>query len=286
MKTMREIDLHVHTTASDGTLSPAQAVKLAADTGLRAIAITDHDTAHGYEEAAAAGAGLGLEIVPGIEISTKFTGAVHILGYYIDPAAPALRTVLDWIVEDRDKRNRKMAELMAADGIPVSYDGMLERFGDVIGRPHFARLLIELGYARDMQDAFDRYVEKGRKYYLPREILPIDRAIEIILSAGGIPVLAHPFQYRLEESELRRLIEYCLERSLRGMECRYTGYDGERVSYLERLAGEYGLIKTGGSDFHGANKPHIALGSGTGELEVPYEFLQALRAVKNPPCGG
>lgn len=277
---MREIDLHVHTTASDGTLSPAQVVRLAADTGLRAIAITDHDTAHGYEEAAQAGAELGLEVVPGIEISTKFTGAVHILGYYIDPAAPALQAVLDWIVEDRDKRNRKMAELMSADGIPISYDGMLARFGDVIGRPHFARLLIELGYARDMQDAFDRYVEKGRKYYLPREILPIDRAIEIILSAGGIPVLAHPFQYKLAESELRRLIEYCVERGLRGMECRYTGYDGERVAYLERLAGEYGLIKTGGSDFHGANKPHISLGSGTGELEVPYEYLERLKTAK------
>lgn len=189
---MREIDLHVHTTASDGTLSPAQVVRLAADTGLRAIAITDHDTAHGYEEAAQAGAELGLEVVPGIEISTKFTGAVHILGYYIDLAAPALKAVLDWIVEDRDKRNRKMVELMSADGIPISYDGMLARFGDVIGRPHFARLLIELGYARDMQDAFDRYVEKGRKYYLPREILPIDRAIEIILSAGVSPCWRTP----------------------------------------------------------------------------------------------
>lgn len=286
MRNMREIDLHVHTTASDGTLSPDQVVKLAAEQGLQAIAITDHDTAHGYPAAAQAGRELGLEVVPGIEISTKFTGAVHILGYYIDPAAQALQAVLDWIVEDRDKRNRKMAELMAADGIPISYDGMLQRFGDVIGRPHFARLLIELGYAADMQDAFDRYVEKGRKYYLPREILPIDRAIEIILSAGGIPVLAHPFQYRLAESELRRLIEYCLERGLRGMECRYTGYAREQVKYLEGLAAEYGLIKTGGSDFHGVNKPHIALGSGTGELEVPYEYLEVLKAAKKPPMGG
>ena len=280
MKTMREIDLHIHTTASDGTFTPAEIVRLAAEKGLRAVAITDHDTAHGYYEAAQAGEGLGIEVVPGIEISTKFKGAVHVLGYYIDPQAPALKEVLDWIVEDRDRRNRKMAELMAADGLPVSYDMMHERFGEVIGRPHFARLLIELGYARDMKDAFDRYVEKGRKYYLPREILPIDRAIEIIISAGGIPVLAHPFQYRLEEEELRCLIEYCMERGLRGMECRYSGYTPEQIAYLERLSEEYALVKTGGSDFHGANKPQIALGSGMGELAVPYEYLQELKAMK------
>lgn len=280
MKTMREIDLHIHTTASDGTFSPAEAVRLASEEGLRAIAITDHDTAHGYHEAAQAGRDLGIEVVPGIEISTKFKGAVHVLGYYIDPQAPALKEVLDWIVEDRDRRNRKMAELMAADGLPVSYDMMHERFGEVIGRPHFARLLIELGYAEDMNDAFDRYVEKGRKYYLPREILPIDRAVEIIISAGGIPVLAHPFQYRLEEEELRCLIEYCIERGLRGMECRYSGYTPEQIAYLERLSEEYALVKTGGSDFHGANKPRIGLGSGMGELEVPYEYLQGLKAIK------
>lgn len=182
---MRRIDLHVHTTASDGTFTPAQVVELARDAGLSAIAITDHDTVSGYAEAAKRGAELGVEIVPGIEISTKYGGAVHVLGYYIDMESDGLHHILDWIVEDRDTRGRKMAELMAADGLPVNYDEMKARFGEVIGRPHFARLLVELGLAMDVQDAFDRYVEKGQKYYVGRTILPIERAIGLIIKAGG-----------------------------------------------------------------------------------------------------
>ena len=187
---MRRIDLHVHTTASDGTFTPAQVVELARDAGLSAIAITDHDTVSGYAEAAKRGAELGVEIVPGIEISTKYGGAVHVLGYYIDMESDGLHHILDWIVEDRDTRGRKMAELMAADGLPVNYDEMKARFGEVIGRPHFARLLVELGLAMDVQDAFDRYVEKGQKYYVGRTILPIERAIGLIIKAGGVPVQA------------------------------------------------------------------------------------------------
>lgn len=274
---MREIDLHVHTTASDGTCAPAEVVRLAAEEGLRALAITDHDTAGGYAEAAEAGRALGLEVVPGIEISTRFTGAVHILGYYIDPISPELRPVLDWVVQDRDERNRKMAALMAEDGLPVSYEQMHERFGAVVGRPHFARVLMELGLADSVQDAFDRYVEKGQKYYVGRHFLSIERSIEIIRLSGGVPVLAHPFQYRLDDAQLRRLIEHCLESGLRGMECRYSGYSEEQMAYLLSLAEEYHLLPTGGSDFHGANKPHIRLGRGTGALAVPYEYLEKLK---------
>lgn len=275
---MKKIDLHVHTTASDGTLSGREVVELAAQSGLAAIAVTDHDTVSGYAEAAKAGAELGVEVVPGIEISTKYGGAVHILGYYIDPDSDKLRPVLDWVVNDRNERNRKMAELMAADGLPVSYDDMRRRFGDVIGRPHFADILVELGMADTVQDAFDRFVEKGQRYYIPRTILPIESAVEIICAAGGVPVLAHPFQYKRDDAGLREIIEYCMGYGLRGMECRYSGYDAEMVAYLERLADEYGLVKTGGSDFHGSNKPHIALGAGiNGNLNVPYDFLSELK---------
>lgn len=272
------IDLHTHTTASDGTFTPAQLAELAAKQGLSAVAITDHDTVLGYPELKAAGERLGIETVPGIEISTKYGRAVHILGYYIDPHSPELEPVLNWVVHDRDERNEKMCALMAADGLPVSYEDMKRRFGEVIGRPHFAGLLVELGLASSVKDAFDRYVEKGQRYYVPRTILPIERAIEIIRLAGGVPVLAHPFQYRLDDAGLRELIEYCMAQGLRGMECRYSGYDREQSAYLEALAGEYGLIKTGGSDFHGSNKPHIALGTGiAGNLSVPYEWLDILR---------
>ena len=274
---MKRIDLHVHTTASDGTVSPAGAVKLAHETGLAAIAITDHDTVSGYAEAAEAGEKYGVEVVPGIEISTKYGRAVHILGYYIDPNSEKIAPVLDWVVHDRDERNRKMAELMAADGLPVSYEEMHRRFGAVIGRPQFEEVLVELGLAKDVRDAFDRYVEKGQKYYLPRNFLSIERSIEIICQAGGVAVLAHPFQYKLDDAGLRELIEHCMESGLRGMECRYSGYSREQCKYLGHLAEEYGLIKTGGSDFHGEVKKHISLGIGTGSLEVPYKYLEKLR---------
>ena len=274
---MKRIDLHVHTTASDSTASPAEAVRLAKEAGLSAIAITDHDTVSGYAEAAEAGKKYGVEVVPGIEISTKYGRAVHILGYYIDPDSDKLAPVLEWVVHDRDERNRKMAELMAADGLPVSYEEMHRRFGTVIGRPHFAEVLVELGLAKDIRDAFDRYVEKGQKYYLPRNFLSIERSIEIIREAGGVPVLAHPFQYKLDDAGLRELIEHCMESGLQGMECRYSGYSVEQSKYLGCLAEKYGLIKTGGSDFHGDNKRHISIGTGTGHLEVPYKYLEKLR---------
>lgn len=273
----KRIDLHVHSTASDGTCSPRELVRMAAEQGLAAIALSDHDTVSGYAEAAAEGAGLGLEVVPAIEISTKFGRAVHILGYYIDMESPELTALLDWIVHDRDIRNIKMAELMAADGLPVSYEVMQQRFGEVIGRPHFAQLLVELGLAPSVKAAFELYVEKGRKYYQPRNILPIEQAVSIIVNAGGIASLAHPFQYRLDDGGLRELIEHCISLGLGAMECRYSGYTTEQSDYLEALAEEYGLLKTGGSDFHGSNKPHIALGSGTGDMNVPYEYLETLK---------
>ena len=274
---MREIDLHVHTNGSDGTFPPAALVQLAAETGLRAIAVTDHDSVHAYAAAAEAGREFGVEIVPGIEISTKFHRAVHILGYYIDPHSPELEPVLNWVVQDRDERNEKMAALMAADGLPVSYEQMKARFGEVVGRPHFARVLVELGLAESINDAFDKYVEKGRKYFVGRNFLSIERSIEIIRAAGGVPVLAHPFQYQLDDAGLRELIEHCMESGLMGMECRYSGYDEEMSAYLLRLAAEYGLVRTGGSDFHGARKSDIRLGEGRGELSVPYAFLEELR---------
>jgi len=272
-----KIDLHVHTTASDGTESPAHIVELALEAGLAAVAVTDHDTADGCREALEAGERLGLEVVPGIELSTKFHASVHILGYYIDAQSPHLLPVLEWMVNDRNQRNRRIAELMASDGLPVSYDEMQRRFSGVIGRPHFAELLVEFGLAEDVSDAFRRFMNRGEKYYIGRSFLPLDRSIEIILLAGGVPVLAHPFQYRMDDAELRELIEYCIGKGLRGMECRYSGYRPDQVAYLEKLAAEYGLIRTGGSDFHGTSKPHIRIGSGTGALDVPCRYLEELK---------
>lgn len=274
---MREIDLHVHTSESDGTDTPEEVVRLAASRGLRAIAITDHDTATGYPAAAAEGARLGVEVVPGIEISTTFHGPVHILGYYIDPASPEIAPVLESVIRDRDERNRIIARRMAADGLPVDYDAMRERFGTAIGRPHFGEVLVELGLAESVKDAFARYLGKGQRYYEPRHFLSLERSLWIISRSGGVPVLAHPFQYRLEESGLRALIEHAVQYGLEGIECRYSGYSEKQTGYLLSLAEEYRLLPTGGSDYHGAVKPQIALGTGTGELAVPYSFLEGIK---------
>jgi predicted metal-dependent phosphoesterase TrpH len=276
---MKTIDLHIHTTASDGTVSPARAVGMAKELGLSAIAITDHDTVSGCAEAMAEGKARGVEVIPGIELSSRYGRTIHILGYYLRTESPALNRVLSGIVAERDERNRKMAALMAADGIPVDYEEMHERFGQVIGRPNFGQLLVEQGYARSVQDAFDHYIEKGQPYYLPRKMLSIERSVEVIREAGGVPVLAHPFQYRLEESELRQLIEHCMDHGLLGLECRYSLYDERQSQYLLSLAREYGLIPTGGSDYHGTNKPNIDIGVGTGSLAVPAEWLESLRAL-------
>ena len=271
---MREIDLHIHTTASDGTCTPREVVRLAAEQGLRAIAVTDRDTIMGHGEAMLAAMDYDIELVPGIEISTKYGVAVHILGYFLEDLVPLLKGV----VNDRDVRNAKMAELMARDGLPVSYAQMKKRFGTVIGRPHFGELLVEFGLARDVSDAFARFVGKGQKYYVPRTTIDIDTSVEAVVASGGVPVLAHPFQYKKNDEELRELIERCMDHGLRGIECRYSGYDAEQVAYLEALAEEYGLLKTGGSDFHGENKPHISLGTGIGgELDVPYAWLEKLK---------
>lgn len=271
---MREIDLHIHTTASDGTCTPREAVRRASELGLRAMAITDHDTVSGHAEAISAGMDYGMEIVQGIEVSTKYGVAVHILGYYLENLVPLLAGV----VNERDRRNEKIAALMAADGLPVQYAAMKKRFGKVIGRPHFGRVLVELGLAENVSDAFERYLGRNGPYFVPRRTLDIDSSVEAIVQSGGVPVLAHPFQYKKDDAELRELIERCMDHGLRGIECRYSGYDAEQVEYLENLAEEYGLLKTGGSDFHGDNKPHISLGTGiAGELDVPYAWLERLR---------
>lgn len=277
---MSSIDLHVHTTASDGTTAPAKVAELAKSAGLSAIAITDHDTISGCSEAMEAGKALGIEVVPGIEISTKYGVSVHILGYYVNLHSDKLNPVLEWVVNDRDERNLKMTKLMQEDGIDVDYEQMKERFGEVVGRPHFARILVEQGRAESIKDAFDKFVDKGKKYWLPRQFLSIERSVEIITEAGGIPVIAHPFQYKKNDEELRELISHCKDHGLLGLECRYSGYSYDQEEYLEALAEEYDLFMTGGSDYHGNNKPDIKLGSGKGRLSVPYEFLSELKTLK------
>ena len=274
---MKTVDLHVHTNASDGSCSPEEVIDQAVDAGLSAVAITDHDNERSCAAAAVYGKEKGIEVVPGIEISTKYGVSVHILGFFCDFNSPAIAAGLDWIVKDREERNRKVCDMLRADGIPVYYEEMEQRFGAVLGRPHFAQILMELGYVSSIAEGFKQYVGKGCKYFVNRHFFTIEQSVEMIASSGGKPVLAHPFQYKKNDEELRELIELCIDHGLQGMECRYSGYTKEQSDYLEALAKEYRLCRTGGSDFHGTRKPHISLGRGTGDLCVPYEFLEELK---------
>lgn len=273
---MNHIDLHVHTTASDGSLSPTEVVRLAAEKCLAAIAVTDHDTTAGVAEALEAGARYGVEVVPGVELSVDYRGeGIHILGYFIDAAHPVLRELLDWVVAERNARNEAIAAAIRADGIPVTVEALRARHpGAIIGRPHFAEALTEHGVAKSIRDAFDRFLDTDLKYYRERRYIPMDQAFAAIHAAGGKAVFAHPFQYEYSEPELVALTRLLVEKGIVGVECVYSRYTSEQEEYLRELAGFYGLCVTGGSDFHGVGKPDIKLGG----LAAPYELLEGLKA--------
>ena len=272
-----KIDLHAHTTASDGTNSPADLVSLAYFSGLDVVAISDHDTVAGIKEAMKVGKRLGVEVIPAVEVTTKHRSPVHLLGYFVDTDSPVLEAYTAGIIEARDERNLRICSLMQKDDIPVSYDEMKKEYGDIVGRPHFAEYMVENGYAHAIDEAFDEFFSKGSCYYVPRDVIRLEKAISIVLEAGGVPVIAHPFQYRLNDAGLRELLEFGKKHGLMGLECHYSGYSDERQQYLEDLADEYSLLKTGGSDYHGDVKPAISLGTGKGDLYVPPEWLEKLR---------
>lgn len=279
---MKRIDLHIHTIASDGTDTPRQAVEKAAALGLAAVSVTDHDTAAGVGEAVAAGEALGVEVVPGIEVSTDYRdNNIHILGYFIDPEADALRTVLDWVEIERRERNEKMADMLAGAGFDISMEQLRAEYPDaVLGRPHFAEFLMKKGYVSSVTEGFDRYLEVGRPFFLPKRRISVPRAVEAIVQSGGVPVLAHPMVYRYPENEVVELIEYALGLGVRAMECYYSENTPEQQAWLLGKAAEYGLGITGGSDYHGTRKPWIAMGSGTGQMLVPYDVLEGLKALR------
>lgn len=275
---MKYVDLHLHTTASDGSLSPAEVVAMAKQAGYAAIAITDHDNTGGLPEAAAAGARLGVEVVPGIELSTEYAGLeVHILGYFIDPGAESLSDLLETALLHREERNTRICQVLQAAGVDVTMEELRETFpGAVLGRPHIGQVMVKKGYVGDVKQAFREYLGKGAKCYVPKVNMPMERAIRRISDAGGLPVLAHPYQYELGDAELRTLIETAKGYGVVGMECVYSKYDEAQTVALLALCGEYGLAPTGGSDFHGASKPNISVGT----TKAPYAYLEGLKELK------
>ncbi len=266
----RPIDLHVHSNCSDGRMSPAELVAYAREKGAYAMALTDHDTVAGLPEALAAGNRLGIRIVPGLEISSTWKGHdLHILGLGIDYEHPGLLAQMDAWQATRRARNAAVAGKFQAMGIPVTVEQLSQGQEDSITRAHFARWLLDHGYVQTMGEAFTTYLDPGRPCYIPREKFPPDRSIRLILQAGGLPVLAHPMLYTyLTRQELTDLVAYLKREGLEGIETYYSTYTEEETAFAESLAARFGLYTTGGSDFHGSNKPDIDLLTGRGNLHM------------------
>jgi 3',5'-nucleoside bisphosphate phosphatase len=274
------IDLHTHSTASDGTLSPGDLVAAAEAAGLTAVALTDHDTVDGIAEARAAAVGRSVELVPGVEISAMMDkGALHIVGLFIDPEDPGLREVLELAKSYRRARDRRIVERLETLGMPVTLGEVAAAAkGGVAGRPHFASVMVAKGYVKSLRVAFRNYLKKGQAAYVPKQRIERRRAVEVIRAAGGVPVLAHPDQTGLLGDQLEALIEELWGFGLAGIETQCSGYTPAETRAYARLAETYHLVQSGGSDFHGAIKPGLALGRGPGGLRVPDDFLPPIRA--------
>lgn len=273
------VDLHTHTTASDGTYTPTQLIEYAVEKGIHTIAVTDHDTVAGLDEAMKAGEHKDIEVVPGIEFSTEYKGRdIHIVGLDIDYHNPSFVEKLAQFVDSRDIRNEKMCERLRDAGVEITMEELKQRFPEaVITRAHFASLMLEKGSIHNREDAFRKYIGDNGPCYVPREKVSPVQAIQLIKEARGIPVLAHPMLYRMQIDEMEKLSSYLAENGLVGIEGLYSTYNYADQTVVRYLAGKYGLVISGGSDFHGANKPYIDLGTGRGNLNVPDEVWENLK---------
>lgn len=272
------VDLHVHTTASDGGVAPAGIVDLAERKGLRAVAITDHDTTGGIAEAVGAGRGRRLEVVPGVELSVHGgeLGALHIVGLWIDGRNPDLESRLRDMVRGREDRSRRMIERLAGLGCPLDLDEVLRLAGgEVIGRPHFARAMVHRGCVGSMGEAFSRFLGRGKPAYMDRERMHAREAIGLIRRAGGVAVLAHPGLIKASPEDLEEGISALRGQGLGGVEVYYPGHSSSDVDRLSGICSRLGLAPSGGTDFHGDVRPEVELGG----IAVPAEILGPLRSM-------
>jgi len=280
------IDLHSHTDQSDGTFTPAELIAEAVRIGLHALAITDHDTMAGYQKAMPLAEAAGLELICGIELSTRLGGAsVHLLGYFPCRAPSAeFLAWLSFLQESRRDRNRRLIDKLQSLGVDITLADVETKGRSLTARPHFARVLIEKGYAKDMQDAFDKFLDESARGYVERQEVPVGEAIGRITEAGGVASLAHPI--RVAKNDWEKLAKSVGELKAAGMqaiEVFHSDHTPENVAYYQSLAERFRLGVTGGSDFHGGNKPNISLGSGVrNNLAVPDGVLADLKELA---CG-
>ena len=276
---MSRIDLHLHTTHSDGSLSPTAVLQLAHKANVTALAITDHDIVTGIPEALAAGAERGIEIIPGVEISSCVGNSeLHILGYCIDWQDVELNRRLATLRESRHTRNPQIIERLRALGLDVTYEEVRALAGtDSVGRPHIARLLMDKKYVTSAKDAFDRYLAEGRPAYVARELPQPADAIAWIRASGGVAVLAHPTWAKVSGEGLSALLTTLKAEGLGGIEVHYSTHTKRQTTEYLDLAKRLNLLVTGGSDFHGITKPDIEVGTGRGGLKVSEKLLDPLK---------
>jgi predicted metal-dependent phosphoesterase TrpH len=276
------VDLHSHSTASDGTLAPAEVVRRAKEAGVVGLALTDHDTIAGLAEAADEAARQGITFVPGIEISAVSpveAGTLHILGYCIDPQNTVLTEMARQLIEARDNRNPQIIAALQKLGINITMDEALAQAqGGVLGRPHIAALLVKKGVVKTIKQAFDEYLGQGGRAYYDKERLAPGDAIARIRQAGGLAVLAHPVQLRTgNDAQLQQVLKDLVDLGMAGIEVIHSDHGAAEVEKYTGLADRYNLLKTGGSDFHGSNKKDINLGIANGR-RVPGEWMDELLA--------
>ena len=274
------IDLHCHSTCSDGSESPERVVELAGEAGCSAVALTDHDGLAGIEAAAGKARELQIEFVPGCEVSCKVSGGtLHMLCYFAEPGEGPLQDQLETLRADRETRNERLVARLNELGYPISEEDLRNEAGDaVLGRPHFATVLANKGLVPSDQDAFDTSSPRVGRPTSRRHRIDAPTTIEAARGSAALAVLAHPLSLELEPAELERQIGELAEQGLTGVECWYGRYSDEQREGLLKIAERFDLVATGGSDFHGSYKPDLSVGSGQGDLSVPDSALQNLAA--------
>jgi len=287
------IDLHTHTHESDGTFSPGELIQAAVDLKLEALGITDHDTFAGYDQAVPLAQAAGLDLVCGIELSTKLRSrpgarekSVHILGYFLDaPPAPAFRNWLATLQRSRRDRNARLAERLRSLGIAVTL-GEVEQLGrSLAGRPHFAQIMVRKGYVKSIHEAFEVYLGESARAYVEREEPSVAEGIQRILEGGGLPSIAHPVRLSRDSAAVEKMIAEMHDSGLRAIETYHSDHGPREVEQYLAMARRYDLAVTGGTDFHGDNKPGISLGTGiSGNVSVPRSVLDDLRAGRPQRC--
>lgn len=278
------IDLHIHTTASDGVYSPVEIYEMAEKLGLSAIAITDHDTLEGVQELIQSNLPECPGLLTGVEISTEppkefaIKGSLHLLGYRVDPFNKELNNELLLLQKARENRNPSIVKQLREQGIDISMEKLTAFAGDVqVGRAHIGRYLFEKGYVKDIEDAFKTYLGNGKPGYVEKYRVPIKTAIEKIKLAGGVPVLAHPGLIEgFSKDDFKSLFKELKEYGLEGLEVYYSSHDQEMVGFLLEQCEKFGFIATGGSDFHGYKDEGLILGKGRNNLDIPYSVYKTI----------